>query len=120
MINKSIKWPFSRGFHVYLKFYMQAATEDDMVVFSLVVENDEFVVFVTSEGELKIKIFSQEEPLFIAVLPSQQWITLALSYTLKSKLLKNYYEVHCVIDGEMHERRDLPVPQSVGMSDEII
>lgn len=50
MINKSIKWPFSRGFHVYLKFYMQAATEDDMVVFTLVVENDEFVVFVTSEG----------------------------------------------------------------------
>lgn len=45
---------------------------------------------------------------------------MALSYTLKSKILKNYYEVHCAIDDEMHERMDLPVPKSVGMSDEII
>lgn len=43
-------------------------------------------------------------------------MTLSLSYTLRSKLLRNYYEVLCIIDGEMHERRDLPVPQSIGMS----
>jgi hypothetical protein len=53
----------------------------------------------------------------ICIIPAQQWITMALSYTLKSKILKNYYEVHCAIDGEMHERMDLPVPKSVGMSD---
>lgn len=57
LISKSIKWPFSKGFHIYLKFYIQAYTEDDMVLFTLAVENDEFVVFVTPEGELKIKVF---------------------------------------------------------------
>lgn len=69
---------------------------------------------------MRIKVFSQEEPLYIAVLPTKEWITLSLSYTLRSKLLKNYYEVLCIIDGEIHERRDLPVPQSVGMSSEIV
>lgn len=102
MINKSIKWPFSKGFHLYLKFYMQATTSDDMTIFTLAVENDEFVVFITSEGELRIKVFSQEEPLYIAILPTKEWITLSLSYTLRSKLLKNYYEVLCIIDGEIH------------------
>jgi hypothetical protein len=120
MINKTIKWPFSKGFHLYLKFFVQACTEDDMVLFTLALDGDEFVVFLTPEGELRIKVFEQEEPLYIAFLPMQQWVTLALSYTLKSKLLKNYYEVHCLIDGEMHERRDLPLPKSVGMSDEIV
>ena len=60
-----------------------------------------------------------KEPLYIGFLPLQQWITLSLSYTLRSKFLKNYYEIHCQIDGEMHERLDLPVPKSIGMSDEI-
>lgn len=48
MINKGIKWPFSKGFHIYIKFYMQDRTEDDMVLFNLATENDEFVIFVTS------------------------------------------------------------------------
>lgn len=88
-----------------------------MILFTIALENDEFVIFVNSEGELKIKVFAQTESLTISTLPQQQWITLALSYTLKSKLLKNYYEIHCIIDGEIHERRDLPVPQQVGMTD---
>ena len=102
MINKTTKWPFSKGFHLYLKFYIQACTEDDMVLFTLAVENDEFVVFITTEGELRIKVFEQEEPLYIGYLPTQQWITMTLSYTVKNKILKNYYEILCEIDGEKH------------------
>lgn len=43
---------------------------------------------------------------------------MSISYTVKSKLLKNYYEILCSINEEMHERLDLPVPH-IGMSDEI-
>ena len=69
-----------------------------MVLFNLATENDEFVIFVTSEGELKIKVFSKEEPLFIDIIPAKQWITMSISYTVKSKLLKNYYEILCSIN----------------------
>lgn len=57
------------------------------------------MVFITPEKELKIKVFAQKEIITIATLPIQEWITLTLSYTLKTKLLRNYYEIHCMIDG---------------------
>jgi len=34
-------------------------------------------------------------------------------------LLRNFYELLCTIDGEIHERRDLPVP-TISMGDEIV
>lgn len=87
-----------------------------MNLFTLSTEQDDFLIFISGEGDLMIKVFSSGNLLNICPLPKQQWITLHLHYQIKSKLLRNYYELVCVVDGDIHERRDLPVP-SISMTD---
>jgi hypothetical protein len=77
------------------------------------------MVIVSPEGDLKIKIFSFGSVIRICKLPTQKWITLALSYTLKNKLLRNQYDLLCSVDSTMFEKKDLPVP-SISMTDEIV
>lgn len=40
MINKNIKWPFSKGFHVYMKFKIQSTITEDMILFNISLERD--------------------------------------------------------------------------------
>lgn len=118
MMGKNVKWPFSKGFHLYLKLQLQDSLAEDLTLFTLAVPHDDFLLYLTPQAELRVKIFGQEQPLVLATLPRGQWVGLSLSYTLRSKLLRNFYELVCTIDGEVHERRDLPVP-AISMGDEI-
>jgi hypothetical protein len=40
MMNRGIKWPFSKGFHLYAKFYIEHLVTEDMLLFTLAIEND--------------------------------------------------------------------------------
>lgn len=73
-----------------------------MNLFTLSSEQDDFLMFISAEGDLMIKVFSSSNILNICPLPKKQWITMHLHYHIKSKLLRNYYELVCVIDGDIH------------------
>jgi len=62
-----------------------------MNLFTLAVAQDDFGLLLSPEGELKVKIFGTQSPLTISCIPKGQWVTLALSYTIRTKLLRNFY-----------------------------
>jgi hypothetical protein len=37
MMGKNIKWPFSKGFHLYLKLQLQDCLAEDLTIFTLAV-----------------------------------------------------------------------------------
>jgi hypothetical protein len=105
MMQRNIKWPFSKGFHLYIKFYIDNLTQEETNLFTLSTENDDFIVFVSPEGDLKIKIFSYTPLIRICKVPVNKWVTLSLNYSLKSKMFKSQYDMQCTIDGSMYEKK---------------
>lgn len=90
-----------------------------MSLWTLSLEQDDFVLLVNSEGELKVKLFSYDEVLTIGKLQKKTWILLTLHYTIKSKILRNVFELNCQVNGETFEKKDLPVPP-ISMTEEIV
>ena len=116
MMSRNIKWPFAKGFHIYAKFYIDHLINEDMTLFSIATDQDDFLVIVSPEGDLKIKIFAYSAIIRICKLETKKWITFSLNYTLKSQIFRNHYDLQCLIDGTMYEKKDLPVP-AISMTD---
>lgn len=90
-----------------------------MILWTLSLEQDDFILTISPEGELKAKIFSSGEVLTIGLLQKQKWSVVTLHYTIKSKILRNVFELICTIDNETYAKKDLPVP-SISMAEEIV
>ena len=98
-MGKNIKWPFSKGFHLYTKILIDNLTDDEVSLFTLSVQDDDFFVYITPDSELMVKIFSQDEVIKICKLPVQKWVTLSVSYSLNRKIFKSHYDLICSVNG---------------------